>query len=120
MMIVLPAGGLEQPGAAIITTIGLFMTQFMFFAAGLLIASLVKKYKSAVQIGTVFLLASYVIAITAQYDSMPLLDYFSPLRYFDVYEVTLSGIRIPCLATAITLIALCIIAASRKWQSREV
>lgn len=100
VMIVLPAGGLEQPGAAFATTVGLFLTQLMFFAAGLLIASLVKKYKSAVQIGTVFLLASYVVAITAQYAGLPLLDYLSPLRYFDVYEVTLNGIRISCLITA--------------------
>ena len=120
VMIVLPAGGLEQPGAAFTTTVGLFLTQLMFFSAGLLIASLVKKYKSAVQIGTAFLLASYVVAITAQYAGLPLLDYLSPLRYFDVYEVTLSGIRIPCLITAIVLIALCVAAASRKWRLREV
>ncbi len=120
VMIVLPAGGLERPGAAVTTTVGLFLTQVMFFAAGLLIASLVKKYKSAVQVGTVFLLASYVAAITAQYAGLPLLDYFSPLRYFDVYEVTVNGIRFPCLVTAIILIALCIAAAARKWQLREV
>lgn len=120
IMIVLPAGGLEQPGAAFTTTVGLFLTQLMFFAAGLLITSLVKKYNSAVQIGTVFLLASYVVAITAQYADMPQLDYFSPLRYFDVYEVTLSGIRIPRLITAIVLISLCITVASRKWRLRDV
>ncbi len=120
VMIVLPAGGLEQPGAAFTTTAGLFLTQLMFFAAGLLIAILVKKYKSAVQIGTAFLLASYVVAITAQYAGLPLLDYLSPLRYFDVYEVTLSGIRIPCLITAIVLIALCVAVASQKWRLREV
>ena len=120
IIIVLPAGGLEQPGAAFTTTVGLFLTQLMFFAAGLLITSLVKKYNSAVQIGTVFLLASYVVAITAQYADMPQLDYFSPLRYFDVYEVTLSGIRIPRLITAIVLISLCITVASRKWRLRDV
>ena len=119
-MIVLPAGGLEQPGAAFTTTAGLFLTQLMFFAAGLLIASLVKKYKMAVQIGVMFLLASYMVAITAQYAGLPLWDYFSPLRYFDVYEVTLSGIRIPCLITAIVLIVLCVTVASRKWRLREV
>lgn len=119
MMIVLPAGGLERPGAAFITTAGLFLTQLMFFAAGLLIASLVKKYKSAVQIGTAFLLASYVVAITARYTGLPLLDYLSPSRYFDVYEVTLNGIHIPCLITAIVLIALCVAVASRKWRLRK-
>ena len=119
-MIILPAGGLELPTAALTTTIGLFLTQFMFFAVGFLIAGLVKKYKSAVQISAAFLLISYGIAITAQYTGVHFLDYLSPLRYFDVYEVTQSGISIFCLVLAVVLISICIVAATNHWEKREV
>ena len=36
--IVLPLGGLDQPGAVLSTTMGMFFTQILFFARGLLFA----------------------------------------------------------------------------------
>ena len=47
--IVLPLGGLDQPGAVLSTTMGMFFTQLLFFALGLLFASLFKSYKAAVR-----------------------------------------------------------------------
>lgn len=49
--IVLPLGGLDQPGAVLSTTMGMFFTQLLFFALGLLFASLFKSYKAAVRAG---------------------------------------------------------------------
>ncbi|MEI3363266.1 MAG: hypothetical protein V8R75_12395 [Oscillospiraceae bacterium] len=45
----------------------MFFTQLLFFALGLLFASLFKSYKAAVRAGTVFVLAAYVLAFTAEY-----------------------------------------------------
>ncbi len=61
LMIILPTGGLKQPKAAFTTTAGLFFTQLILFSTGLFIASIVKKQKSAIQIGTFFLLVFYGI-----------------------------------------------------------
>ena len=86
-MIILPAGGLEQAGAEVTTTIGMFLTQVIFYAAGLFIASFMKTYKAAVRIGGCFVLVVYTIAIIAEYTGIHFMDYLTPLRYFDVYEV---------------------------------
>ena len=120
VLLILPTGGLEQPAAALTTTIGLYLTQLMFFFVGLLISSIVKKYKAAVQVGTVFLLTSYFLAITAQYSGIRFLDLLSPLRYFDVYEVTLNGIRIFSLVLAFLIMAICIFITAMQWKKREV
>ena len=119
-LIILPAGGLEQPIGAFTTTIGMFLTQLMFFAVGFFAAGFIKKYKSIVQIGTVFLLLSYAIGITAQYTGIRFLDYLSPLRYFDVYEVTLNGISVFNFAASVIVIAICIVTATNNWKHREV
>ena len=72
------------------------------------------------QIGTVFLLLSYAIGITAQYTGIRFLDYLSPLRYFDVYEVTLNGISVLIFAASVIVIAICIVTATNNWKHREV
>ena len=117
VLLILPTGGLEQPTAALTTTIGLYLTQLMFFTIGLLISSIVKKYKAAIQVGTVFLLASYFLAIAAQYSGIPFLDLLSPLRYFDVYEVTLNGIQIFSLILAFLIVAVCLCIAAKQWKN---
>ena len=40
----------------------------------------------------VFVLAAYVLAFTAEYTGNRFLDYLTPLRYYDVYEVALNGV----------------------------
>lgn len=120
VLLILPTGGLEQPAAALTTTVGLYLTQLMFFTIGLLISSIVRKYQSAVQAGTAFMLTSYFLAITAQYSGIRFLDLLSPLRYFDVYEVTLNGIRICGLILAVLIMAICIFITAIQWKKREV
>ena len=119
-MIILPAGGLEQPKAAFTTTAGLFFTQLMLFSTGLFIASIVKKQKSSIQIGTLLLLVFYGISVTAEYTNIRLLDFMSPLRYFDVYEVSLGGIQILHFIIAGLIIALCTAVSVYQWKNREI
>lgn len=119
-MIVLPAGGLEQKGAAFTTTVGMFLTQTVLFAAGLLIAALLKSYRSAVRLGGLFLVAAYVLSFTAEYTGSHALDYVTPLRYFDVYEVTLHGFALSYLVVAVVLVAGCVKIALKKWEKREL
>ena len=120
LLIIRPLGGLEQSGAEITTNVGLFLTQTVFFAEGLLIASLLKSYKGAVRIGGCFVLVAYTIAVTAEYTGIHFLDYLTPLRYFDVYEVALHGISISFLILTVGIVAICIAGSLNQWKKREL
>ena len=87
---------------------------------GLFIASIVKKQRSAMQIGTLLLLAFYGISIAAEYTNMWFLDFMSPFRYFDVYEVTLGGIPVLPFMIAGLLIVFCISVSIYEWKNREI
>lgn len=52
-------GRLEQQGAVVTTTIGMFLTEVVLFALGLLISSLAKTYKNITRLGAGMLLGFY-------------------------------------------------------------
>ena len=118
--VILPLGGLEQPGAEIATAFGMFLTQLLFFALGLLFASLFKSYKAAVRVGTVFVLAAYTVAITAEYAGNRFLDYLTPLRYYDVYEVALNGVYLSSIVLTVLIVGACVMVSTRRWKLREL
>lgn len=119
-MIILPAGGLEQKGALAATTVGMFLTQAVLFAVGLLLAAMLKSYKSAVRAGAVFLIACYAVSFIAEYSGIVFLDYFTPLRYYDVYEVSLHGIGMSFLLLTVGIVAVCVTTAIKAWRKREL
>ncbi|MBQ5907658.1 MAG: hypothetical protein IIW80_06325, partial [Treponema sp.] len=102
------------------TAVGMFLTQLLFFALGLLFASLFKSYKAAVRTGTISMLAAYGLAFTAEYTGNHFLDYLTPLRYFDVYEVALHGFHLPYLVLTIVVAGICVAAALDQWKRREL
>lgn len=120
LMVILPMGGLEQPEAIFTTTAGLFLTQLMLFSMGLIIASIVKKQKYSIQISTLLLLVFYGISVIAEYTNIRFWDFLSPLRYFDVYKVTLGGIQTLHLVVAGVIIAFCIAVSVYQWKNREL
>ena len=56
------------------------------------------------RVGTVFVLAAYTVAITAEYAGNRFLDYLTPLRYYDVYEVALNGVYLSYIVQLTVLI----------------
>ena len=112
--------GLDQPGAVLYTTMGMFFTQILFFALGLLFASVLLSYKAAVRTGTISMLAAYALAFTAEYTGNHFLDYLTPLRYFDVYEVALHGFHLPYIFLTIVVAGICVAAALKQWKRREL
>lgn len=117
---ILPLGGLEQPGAAVTTTIGMFLTEVVLFALGLLISSLVGTYKHAVRLGAAVLLGSYGLSVLADYLEVPALWYLTPLKYFDVYAVARNGFSVSFLLVS-TMIVLCsVVLSQRSWTNREI
>ena len=118
--IVLPLGGLDQPGAVLSTTMGMFFTQILFFALGLLFASVLLSYRAAVRTGTISMLAAYALAFTAEYAGNRFLDYLTPLRYYDVYEVALNGVYLSYIVLTVLIVGACVMVSTRRWKLREL
>lgn len=117
---ILTLGGLEQKGAAVTTTIGLFLTEVILFALALLISGINQNYKRAIRLGAGLLLGFYGIYIVAEYLEIPALYYLTPLKYFDVYAVAREGINIAFLLLAAVIVAISIAVARKKWAGREM
>lgn len=117
---ILPLGGLAQRGAAVTTTIGLFLTEAVWFALGLLAASLAASYRGAVRLGAGLLAGAYGVSIAAECLSFPPLYFLTPLKYFDVYVVAQEGFQLPFLLLAAAVILLCLLTAVRRWTAREI
>ena len=117
---ILPLGGLEQKGAVLTTTTGLFLTELALFAITLLASGLTRTYKGAVRVGAGILLLFYGISITAEYLEAPILYYLTPLKYFDVYTVAMNGISFLFLLLAMIIAIGSVVAAQRVWTLREI
>lgn len=117
---ILPLGGLEQKGAVITTTIGMFLTEVVLFALALLVSSLAGTYKNAVRSGTALLLGFYGIYIAAGYLELPALHYLTPLKYFDVYTVAKEGFSIAFLLLAAAVVVISVTIAKKYWMGREM
>lgn len=117
---ILPLGGLEQKGAVLATTVGLFLTGMTLFAITLLASGLAKSYKGAVRLGAGILSAFYTISIAAEYLETPALHYLTPLKYFDVYAVATGGICISFLLLAMIIVICSVAAAQKVWAGREI
>ena len=117
---ILPLGGLEQRNAAFTTTLGLFLTGLTLFAITLLASSLTRTYKGAVRLGAGILVAFYGISIAAEYLEFPVLYYFTPLKYFDVYTVANGGIYIPFFLLAMIIVIGSVAATQKIWTGKEI
>ena len=115
-----PLGGLENRGAAITTTMGMFLTTIVLFALAFLVSSLSKTYKRTALFGTGLLLGCYGIYIVAELLEFRLLYYFTPLKYFDVYTVAREGISLIFLLLAAVITTLSVAIAKKMWIDREI
>lgn len=117
---VLPLGGLEQKGAVVTTTIGMFLTEVVLFALALMISSLARTYKGAVWLGAGLLLGFYCIYIVAGFLELPAMYYLTPLKYFDVYAVAREGFGIVFLLLAAVIVVISIVVSRKNWEGRQM
>lgn len=115
-----PLGGLENRGAAITTTMGMFLTAIVLFALAFLVSSLNKTYKKTALFGAGLLLGCYGVYIVAELLEFRLLYYFTPLKYFDVYTVAREGISLIFLLLAAVITTLSVAVAKKMWIDREI
>ena len=62
----------------------------------------------------------YGISITAEYLEVPMLYCLTPLKYFDVYTVAISGIQFSFLLLATIIAVGSVVVAQRVWTLREI
>ena len=60
------------------------------------------------------------ISITAEYLEVPMLYCLTPLKFFDVYTVAMSGIQFSFLLLAMIIAIGSVITAQRVWMLREI
>lgn len=119
LLIVLPIGGLPQNEDVFFTTLGMYLTQLIFFSIGLFISAVVKNYRSAVRGGALAMLLAYGCSIVIQYTGADFWDFLSPLCYFDVYGMTMGGFRPSYLVLTVVMICILTWAADKRWNRRE-
>lgn len=115
-----PLGGLEQKGAVLATTAGMFFTALVLFALALLVSGVARTYKQSVRLGTGMLLSFYGIQFAAGYLELPVLYDLTPLKYFDVYAVAREGFRGVFLLLAAAIVVGALAVARTSWNSREL
>lgn len=116
---VLPLGGLERKGAALTTTIDLFLTELFLFALTLFLSALRTSYKGAVRVGAGLLVLFYGMYIVAGYTGSSALDYLTPIKYFDVHTVAKNGLDFGNMLIAAGVSMASVIAAGKIWNRRE-
>lgn len=48
------------------------------------------------------------------------LDYLTPLRYYDVYEVALNGVYLSYIVLTVLIVGACVMVSTRRWKLREL
>lgn len=92
----------------LLTGVGMFLTQSVLLALGLLCSAIGKTYKSGVVFAMIVLLTSYSLMFFVQYIDMPWLNFLSPLCYFSASEIVVKGLSVwyILLATIVVIISL--------------
>lgn len=116
----LPLGGLGDKKVFIATTLGIFFTEALLFAAALLLSALAGSVSRGTQLGAAFLIACYGAYIVTDEAYLPVLRPLALLRYFEVLAVAENGLSPLLLVICALLTSLCILLASRIWPRREL
>ncbi len=113
-------GGASIAGQVLLSGVGMFFTQCILMAIGLLCSAIGKTYRSGVTLAMVALIASYSLMFFVQYIELPMLNFLSPLAYFSVSEVVTSGLSGWYVLLAAVVIVGCITLTQRLYRSKSM
>ncbi len=93
----------------LLASLSLFLTQLVFYAMGVLYASLAKKVRSVSGAATVFGIAAFILSALINILEEQKLRYITPLKYFDPFSVFADGgYETKYAVTGILVIIICI------------
>jgi ABC-2 type transport system permease protein len=105
----------------ITSTIGMFLTQMIFSAVGMLFGSLTGHYRVGMIGGFMVLIVTYVISFIIEYNgNIDHLNFLSPVRYFNLGTLAESGISPIYLVLTVALIALLIGSSIMRLGKRDL
>lgn len=103
------------------STIGVFLTQMIFSAIGILFGSITGHYKRGMLGAFLVLMVAYVISFSIEYvGNLNYLNFLSPVRYFNLADLAERGFNPIYLALTATLIALLLSAAIKGLGKRDL
>jgi ABC-2 type transport system permease protein len=121
LCIILPLGDMNVVGTHITITFGMFLTQIVLFAIGLLISSAVKNYKTASLFTTLAVMVFYVINFTLDYaGTMNYLNFLTPIRYFEVMSVSANGLNPLYIVLSLAIISVSFFEAGRRYTRKDL
>lgn len=104
-----------------LSMLGMFFTQLIFMAIGLLCAVLLKNSKAGVLASIGVLLLSYALAFVIEYvGDITILDIFTPVRYFNVAMVIENGMNPLHLLLTAVIISSCLFAGTNAYQNKDL
>ncbi|WP_422485401.1 ABC transporter permease [Gudongella sp. DL1XJH-153] len=105
----------------ITSTIGVFLTQVIFSAVGMLFGSITGHYKRGMLGGFLVLIVAYVIAFSIEYvGNLNHLNFLSPVRYFNLAALAEGGLSPLYLALSAALIGTLMLLAIRGLGKRDL
>ncbi len=103
------------------STIGIFLTQMIFSAVGMLFGSITKHYNKGMFAGFLVLIVTYIISYTIEYaGNLNHLNFLSPVRYFNLADLAVRGLSPIYLALTVALITLLIGAAIKGLDKKDL
>jgi len=107
-------------GKVLLTIVGMFFTQLVFFAFGALCAALFKTWKIISLSSYVLVITTYALAVYLRYvENSGLLNLLSPFQYFIAHNVIRSGLNPFYIIFSIGIALLAFYATSTLYTKRE-
>ncbi len=103
------------------TIVGMFLTQLIFYAVGLLLAGFFKTYKKALRYGYLFVIVSYVLGVAIQYSgNLNVLKPLSLFSYFIGLSVVTNGLETRFVILAIIVSLISFYGSYRAYGSKDL
>jgi ABC-2 type transport system permease protein len=100
----------------------MFVIELIFLSVGLLLGSVMKRYKLSGSTAIAIILATYFMSIfSTMQEKLDFLKWFTPFRYFDAGEMFRSGqIGTTYLLISIAIIVVCVAASYLTYNRRDL
>ncbi|SHE40563.1 ABC-2 type transport system permease protein [Seinonella peptonophila] len=100
--------------------IGMFLTQLMFMAFGLMFSAIFQKGTTALRCSILVVILSYVISVFIEYTGIYGLTFLSPSWYFNAPGLVSNGFNLFYFLFAVLIIFLSIGVTYKKYEKRDL
>lgn len=113
-------GGASIQGEVALTMLGMFFTQMMFLALGLMFSAIFKKGAMAQRVSVLTVVLFYGFSVGIETSGMTVLTFLSPFWYFNAPALVSSGMNGVYLVLAAAIVAACVWATFAQYRKRDL